>query len=335
MMKSLNQLANELKIQLEQCSRVRITTHKSPDGDALGSLIAFSYICSHFGKDFDMILDDDIPANLTFLPRSEKISRYNETDVQQLLENEQTDLVVFVDCGQRSRSGFVEQSLRPSQFIVNIDHHHMNPNYGDLNIISNISSTAELIFLLMEFLNIPISKECAEALFAGIMTDTGSFTFEKSDSGTFNVASKLVAAGAVPINIHQKINQSLPIEWFTLVRVMLEHIQVFFDGRLVVSYISLDDIQGAGGVDMINNMLPLMSSVETVEIYVLIKERSDHTISVSIRSKNDTDVSKIASHFGGGGHKRAAACRFDQVTMNEFREWFIPQLCELVQKELV
>ncbi|MGL5720821.1 MAG: DHH family phosphoesterase [Brevinema sp.] len=332
-MSSLSQLAQDLKKQLEQCSRVRITTHKSPDGDALGSLIAFSYICSYLKKDYDMVLDDDIPVNLTFLPRVKDIVRYDASDIQQTLGNEQTDLVVFLDCGQRSRAGFLEQSLLPTQFVINIDHHHMNPRFGNLNIVSDISSTSELIFELMNFLNIPISKECAEALFAGIMTDTGSFIFEKSSSNTFNVAAKLIDAGAVPINIHRKINQSLPLEWFSLVRLMLEHIQIFFDGRLIISYISLDDIQGAG-VDLINNMLPLMSSVETVEMYVLIKERNDQTISVSIRSKNSIDVSKIAAHFGGGGHKQAAACRFDHTEMSEFKKWFIPQLCELAQKEL-
>lgn len=331
--KSLEKPARILKTMLEGASRVRITTHKSPDGDALGSLTAFAGICTYLKKEYDLVLDDDPPSNLLFLPKISEICRYSPDDAQLSYNNELTDLIVYLDCGQLSRAGFIENSITKTQKIVNIDHHHKNPEFGCLNIVRDVSSTAEILAVLVDLMEIPYTKEIATSLYTGMMTDTGSFIFEKSSPNTYRIAARLLEQGISPSEIHQKVNLSLPKGWYTLVKKMIDNLKIFCDGKVVISSISLQDVQDAEGFDLVNHLLPLMSSVEGVEVYVLIKEKEDGTVSASLRSKKDVDVSEIAAVFGGGGHRRAAACRVENQSMADFLNYFIPKLLEILSSK--
>lgn len=244
-----------LKKILLSASRVRITTHQNPDGDAIGSLLAFSFICSYFNIEYDLIIHDYPPPNLHFLPRFKEIQLWNDSTMQKL-QNENTNVICFLDCGQIDRAGSVSQNILSHQRIINIDHHSTNPLFGDINIVQDISSTAELLAHIYHILNIPITKEIAENLYLGILTDTGCFQYDKVTSNTHILAAELINLGILPTKIFQYVYQSYPESWLTLLQISITHLEIYQD--IAITYITLEDIGNADGFDDTNVLLPIL-----------------------------------------------------------------------------
>ncbi|MGL4389168.1 MAG: DHH family phosphoesterase [Brevinema sp.] len=316
----LSQKVDELKILLKNSQHIRIITHRNPDGDALGSMLAFAYICESFQINYDMFILDEIPGNLLFLPGIDKIIQYETIkEDEELYLNEKTDLVVFVDCGQLNRSGILSDMLLPHQKIVNIDHHISNTYFGHLNYVADISSTCELLFHIIGELGLDISQDLAEILYIGILTDTGCFQYDKTTAITLEVVSKLLLVGVNPYKIYIHIYQSYPTSWLSLLKQGLNKIELYHNDSLAMIAFSQDDF--IDGFDEITVFLPIISATASIEVYVLLKEKEDQSISVSLRSKsNRIDVSKIAEVFGGGGHQKAAGCRTNIHLLHEFKE---------------
>ncbi|MGL4562764.1 MAG: DHH family phosphoesterase [Brevinema sp.] len=311
---------NELKTLLKKQHHIRIISHRNPDGDAIGSMLAFSYICTKFNISHDLFILDNIPQNLTFLPNIDKIKLYNPTnEYEEILLNEKTDMVVFLDCGQINRAGIFADIMTPNQKIINIDHHISNTDFGDINYIVDISSTCELLFHIIQELEIEISLDLAKVLYAGILTDTGCFQYDKTTHTTLEVVAKLLLIGVNPYEMFSNIYQSYPLSWLNLLKQGLNHIEFYHNNSLAMIPFSQEDF--IDDFDEITVLLPIIAATESIEVYVLIKEKEDKTISASLRSKSDRiDVSKIADVFGGGGHQKAAGCRTNNHTLHEFKE---------------
>lgn len=306
-----------LKKILLSASRVRITTHQNPDGDAIGSLLAFSFLCSYFNIEYDLIIHDYPPPNLHFLPRFKEIELWTDSTMQKL-QNENTNVICFLDCGQIDRAGSVSQDILSHQTIINIDHHLTNPLFGDINIVHDISSTSELLVHIYHILNIPITKEIAENLYLGILTDTGCFQYDKVTSNTHILAAELINCGILPTKIFQYVYQSYPESWLILLQISITHLEIYQD--IAITYITLEDIKNADGFDDTNVLLPIFATLKNIQVYAFLKEKENNIITASLRSKNNTNVAQIAELFGGGGHRQAAACRTSQYSLVEFKE---------------
>ena len=310
----------ELVQFLKKSQHVRILSHRNPDGDAIGSMIAFTIICDFFNISYDLYLTDVVPYNLRFLTENVTIQFFNPKDIDEL-QNEQTDTVIFLDCGQLNRVGDIGEFILDHQQIINIDHHMSNPLFGDFNYVMDMSSTCELVYWIIKELDIPIPYSIATALYVGLITDTGKFQYDKVTPSSHKMAAELLECGVQADKISQLIYQSNPISWIPLLEKGLSTLELHNDNSLAIMSFTLEDLsQEDDGFDDTHVLFPIMLATESIRICVILKEKNDGTVSASLRSKDDINVAKIAQVFGGGGHIRAAGCRTRQHSLLDFKK---------------
>ena len=291
--------------KIEESKSIIITSHVNPDGDAVGSGLSLFLALKNQYKDKDIrfILEDEIPDNMKFLEGSELIEKFSEE-----MENLSPDLFITVDSATFERIGKTA-SLRKNAFLVNIYHHHVsNPNFGDINIVKEASSTSEIIFfILRDMLNIPIDKKTAEAIYTGVITDTGNFKYESTTKETFYVGGELIDKGIDRTKISDAVYKNKSLGAMKALGKALTEMTIIPEKKLVYFTLKSDFIQKEnikkGETDgIVENLL----EYKDCDVSVFLREIENGKIKGSMRSKNMIDVNEIASIFGGGGHKRAA-----------------------------
>jgi bifunctional oligoribonuclease and PAP phosphatase NrnA len=302
-------LASELDRAVDELragDRFLLTTHEGPDGDALGSLLAMHHILRQLGKDSVMFLaakEFPLAIEYRFLPLEEVFHEPPADVVDRTL--------VFLDCGNIDRMP-VEFLSREGARLVNIDHHHDNTRFGTVNLVdTEASCTAEIVLEVAKRLGAEITPEIAQALYVGLITDTGKFMYENTRPASHLMAAELIAAGVDVNDIYQRLYERVPIEKWKLTARALDKIERFDEGRFAVTYISAADYAdtGAGEVHT-EGMIDFVRALEGVEVAAMIRDKTDGGNSarkVSLRSNDGSvDVSAIARAHGGGGHRRAA-----------------------------
>ncbi|MDK2819033.1 MAG: bifunctional oligoribonuclease/PAP phosphatase NrnA [Spirochaetota bacterium] len=318
-MSSINQLNTFLQI-LQNGHHIRIISHRNPDGDAIGSMLAFAHICEHYKLNYDIILIDPVPKNLLFIVENININYLNSTQIDEI-QNEQTDIIAFLDCGQSDRAGSLCDYILPHQKIINIDHHMSNPLFGDFNCVLDISSTCELLYNIIKKLNIPLTQKIATAIYVGILTDTGLFQYNKVTAQTHQVLAHLMEFDIDHFKIYQNIYQTHPISWIPLLKKGIENLELFDNNTIAIMSFSYHDISMAkDGFDDTHILFPIMLSTKSIRVCAILKEKEDNIISVSLRSKDQINVAEIAQVFDGGGHIRAAGCRSSKYSLQEFKK---------------
>ena len=286
--------------------RFLVTTHENPDGDALGSMLATRLALEQLGKDVQMVLvgDAPLPGEYAFMKLAGLLRRLPGDTEQRIL--------VAVDCANESRLGPDPEVLQLAPQVVDIDHHHDNTRFGDLNVIdATASSTGELLRDLFRELDVAITPEIAEALYIALVTDTGRFQYTNTTPKSLRLAADLVEAGADLHRIFQGVYESVQFAKLKLLARALERAQVYEGGRLVVSYLVRDDFHQVGAAEPYSEgIIDYLRAVEGADMAVLIREppRSGGPARrVSLRaSRDELDVSAIARKSGGGGHPQAA-----------------------------
>src|SRR5215210_2686682 len=286
--------------------RFLVTTHENPDGDALGSMLATRLALEQLGKDVQMVLvgDAPLPGEYAFMKLGGLLRRLPDDTEQRIL--------VAVDCANESRLGPDPEVLQLAPQVVDIDHHHDNTRFGDLNVIdATASSTGELLRDLFRELDVAITPEIAEALYIALVTDTGRFQYTNTTPKSLRLAADLVDAGADLHRIFQGVYESVQFAKLKLLARALERAQVYEGGRLVVSYLVRDDFHQVGAAEPYSEgIIDYLRAVEGADMAVLIREppRSGGPARrVSLRaSRDELDVSAIARKSGGGGHPQAA-----------------------------
>ena len=286
--------------------RFLVTTHENPDGDALGSMLAMKLALDQLGKDSSMLLvgDAPLPGEYSFMPL-EGLMRNVPDDASQRI-------LLTLDCANESRIGPDPEVLQLSPLVVNIDHHHDNSRFGDVNVIdATASSTGELLRDLFRELDIELTPAIAEALYIALVTDTGRFQYTNTTPKSLRLAAELVEAGADLHRIFQGVYESVQFAKLKLLARALERAQVYEGGRLVVSYLLRDDFQQVGAAEPYSEgIIDYLRAVEGADMAVLIREppRSGGPLHrVSLRASHDElDVSAIARKSDGGGHRQAA-----------------------------
>jgi len=293
-----------------QPRRALMLGHVHPDADVLGTLLALGLALGARGWTVTWGGPDPTPEFLSFLPGIERYSRLTRVDGP-------LDLVVLTDCPNPDRTeGLLGQARQAGALVVNIDHHHDNRRYGDVNWVDPTAAAAgEMVYELCLALDIPITPPIALNLFTAIHMDTGSFRYSNVTPETFRIAGALVAAGVEPAFVSNRLYERRPAQALRLLGETLARVQLSEDGR--VAWLALR----AGAVpesfveaeDLVN----YPRSVASVRVACLLRERGN-TVKVSLRGKGDIDVSRIAAKFGGGGHPNAAGCSvagpLDEVT---------------------
>ena len=291
---------------LRSHDRFLVTTHENPDGDALGSLLATTLALRQLGKDVYMYLAGHapLPGEYAFMALDELKRTVPEETEERLL--------LAVDCANESRLGPDPEILHQSRFTIDIDHHHDNTRFGDVNlIVPDASSTAEVLRDVFAELDVRLTPEIAEALYIAVVTDTGRFQYASTTPKTLRLAAELVEAGANVHRVFQGVYENVQFAKLKLLARALERAQVYEGGELVVSYLLRNDFSEVGAAEPYSEgIIDYLRAVEGAIVSVLIREppRSDGpTRRVSLRSSTDeVDVSAIARKSAGGGHRQAA-----------------------------
>jgi phosphoesterase RecJ-like protein len=303
----IEQVVEELRAR----ERFLLTAHEGPDGDALGSLLGMHHLLGQLGKDSVMFMaakEFPLPIEYRFLPLEEV---FHEPPADM---SDRT--VVFLDCGNIDRMP-VEFLSEGDNFRINIDHHHDNTRFGDVNLVETAaSSTAEIVYELAMALGAEITPEIASALYVGLITDTGKFMYENTNAHTHRIAAELIDAGVAVDDTYRRLYEHVPIEKLRLLSRALDGIQRFCGERLVVSYITTADYEASGGgEEMTEGIIDHLRSIEGAKVAALVRDRGDRgraARKVSLRSSGgEIDVSAMARVHGGGGHKRAAGFSTD------------------------
>jgi phosphoesterase RecJ-like protein len=278
-----------------------ITTHARPDGDGIGSSLGLYWLLQSLGKEAEIIFRDEIPVSYRELPGSDKIRTIGNTD-------KTYDAVFVIECSDALRPGI--EGLA-GQFIVNIDHHATCELFGDINWIdSTASAVGEMIYNLCKAIGGKISKEIADCVYMALVADTGSFHYSNTTERTFKVASELVRIGVKPHKISEAIYNSYPWSHVALMNKVLGTVKRDESGRVAVLRQDLKMVEETGAVEGDNNgFVNIPLTAKEVLAVVYMKEVRPDTYRVSLRSKGDINVAKVAEKFGGGGHKNAAGCR--------------------------
>jgi phosphoesterase RecJ-like protein len=293
--------------ELRSAQKFLLTTHENPDGDALGSLIGMHEILKQIGKDSSMFLAADefpLPYEYRHMPLGEVM---NEPPAD--LEDR---TVLFLDCGNIDRMP-VDFLQREGVHIVNVDHHHDNTRFGTVNLVDpGASCTAEIVWELSKELGAEITPAVGEALYIGLVTDTGKFMYTNTSPRSHRMAAELIEAGIDVHRIYRQLYEELPFARLLLLSRALNALQRLDGGVVTATCLTRADFEETGSVETdAEGIVDHLRAVEGTKVAVLVREllADDRTgiRKVSLRATDGTvDVSRIARGLGGGGHRQAA-----------------------------
>jgi phosphoesterase RecJ-like protein len=292
--------------------RFLIVTHENPDGDALGSLLATKLALDQLEKDSVMYLygDAPLPREYAFMPLAELRRAGPPKDTA-------GRVLLALDCANESRIGPDRRLLERAPLVVNIDHHHDNSRFGDLDlVVAEASATGEVLRDLFAELGVRLTPDLAEALYIALVTDTGRFQYANTTPRALRLAAELVEAGANVHRVFQGVYETVQFAKLKLLARALERAQIYDGGRLVVSYLLRSDFADIGAAEAYSEgIIDYLRAVEGADMAALIREppKSDGPARrVSLRASTDeVDVSAIARKSGGGGHRQAAGFSSD------------------------
>ncbi len=287
--------------------RFILTAHETPDADALGSECATYHALRQLGKDVRIINADATPRIFAFIDTAGVVEVLDDGyDSSQIAES----CLLILDSNDINNIGSIRDHVlaHVSEYFI-IDHHEEEDgSLAKTNYVrGDASSTCELLFDLFIELGVTITTEIALALYAGIVYDTGSFVYPKTTAHTFSIAWQLVEAGVTPNFVYTRMYESNTISSLLLQSLVLSTLKLHYDNQVAVQLMTREHLNISGapyeeGQTLIN--IPLKS--ESVRVSVFLKENEYGVLRCSLRSKGDIDVAKIATTYGGGGHKNAA-----------------------------
>ncbi len=300
-MSTLNEIARAIK----DSARFFLTSHVNPDGDAIGSLLAMNRLLLGLGREVTAFTTDPIPSNFRFLPSSDLVVHTLDA-----VKGKSFDLGIVMDSTDWERTGKDIPSELGAIKVVNIDHHVSNKCFGDINYIDPAASAVgEMLYDVIQAMKAPIDSEVATCLYTAIMTDTGSFTYSNTTARAFEISERLVRCGAQPAKIAEEINENYSVSRLELLRLSLSSLEFSEDRRIGSMTITQKMFNETHtGPDVIEGFIDYPRFVAGVKVAVLFRELPRGGYKVSFRSRDTLDVSRVAGHFGGGGHVNASGC---------------------------
>lgn len=324
--------------QLQKSHTILLASHSSPDGDAIGSLLAAGLALKAMGKDARMFNESPIPAVYRFLPWINAIQQTIDMDIHY-------DTAVILDCGVIHRVGTAAQHIRKMPMIINVDHHVTNTRFGHLQLIdTRACATAEIVYRLIEEMPVAMDSAMATAIYTGILTDTGSFRFSNTNRAAFAICSQMIEHGANPYEVAQNVFGHYSLGRIKLLNMALDSLELSDNGMLSIMTLTQCMLEETHTqTHDIDGFINYARNIEEVKVAALIHElrcdanahkgdRNDYH--VSLRSDGAVDVAHIAANYGGGGHASAAGFTVN-TTLAELKAQIIkisesiPRLCEV------
>ncbi|NOY88093.1 MAG: bifunctional oligoribonuclease/PAP phosphatase NrnA [FCB group bacterium] len=319
----------EINNILDNSQSVLVVSHIDPDGDALGTQLAFAAYLKYLNKNVYLIRDDIVPEKYKFLHGINNIPH-----ISTLPETISIDAAVILECPNIQRVGESHKYLNGDIQIINIDHHRDNELFGKVNWINiKASSVGEMVYEYFEDIDFKVDKYIAEQLYTAIMTDSGRFRFNTTSPRTMEIAGKLIAAGASPQKICDLLYYNFQLSTIRLIGKVLNTIEYHHKNRICFLTLTKEMLKNTNAHESESDGIVDYTLYNTgVKVGALLKEISIARTKVSLRSKDGINVSLIATHFGGGGHYNASGCIINQP-LEKAKEELLRKLNEVIDEQ--
>jgi bifunctional oligoribonuclease and PAP phosphatase NrnA len=292
---------NSIVSVLKEKTKFLLMTHKDPDVDGIGSMLALGMALSTTGKHVTLVTEKALPSPMNQMKGCENI--FQNIDIRETF-----DAAIVLDCGDLGRVGSPMESLEGCKAIINIDHHQARHLFGDFNLVDpKSSSTGELVYRVINKAGLPINDDVAENILAAIQADTGSFRYENTTAASLKISGEMMDYGASPHRIFLKMMNETSMGRLKLMEMAIGAVEFYYEGRLGMVMLSPEMFQKAGASkEDSEKFVDYLRYVSGVELAVVIREVGADSYSFSMRSSNKVNVAHLAALFGGGGHARAA-----------------------------
>jgi bifunctional oligoribonuclease and PAP phosphatase NrnA len=312
---------------LKTAKNIALISHISPDGDTLGSMLAFKELLDGFEavEKVDALINGKIPDIYRFLPGIESVKNIENKTLYQ-----KYDIAIAIDCGSPDRMGDALSIFRNAKTTVNIDHHISNNKFGDINLVNpTATAVGQIIYNLIEPLKGKLSKSIAINLYTAILTDSGGFKFDNVKPETLIVCSELIRNGADPSDIYKHCYETKPLPMVKLHAKAISNMNLADNERIAYTFVTRKLLEEVGASDEhTDGIAESLRQIDTVKIAIVLKETVKGKTKVSFRS-NGVNICEIARYFGGGGHEFAAGCTIDKRPEDSMNE-----LLPLIRKQL-
>ena len=293
-----NSILQQIRDDIRRRQRFLITSHARPDGDSIGSQLAMAYALDAVGKDVRIVNADAAPDHYLDFPGMERIEITRQVD-------DGADALIVMECSDLGRTGIAGLE---GNHIINIDHHAGNRMYGALNWFDeSAAACGEMVFDLIRALEVPLSFEIATHIYLAILTDTGAFHHSNITPRTFEICRQTVEAGVSPAAMARRVFDSNSFGKLKLIGALLDRMELLDEGRLAVLYLDDQMLKACGCThNDTEGLINLPLTAREIQAVIFFRGSSVGEVRVSMRSKYDVDVRRVANEYGGGGHKNAA-----------------------------
>ncbi len=309
----MNLMMNDVKEifnLINNSQNICIAGHKAPDGDCIGSVMALYGFLKPLDKKLTVCIDGIIPYNYKqFVDEDILLKEYN---------NEEYDLLFILDCSDKERLGKFKDVFNNVKTSVCIDHHKTNEKYADINIIDPLmSSTGELLYDILKLSGQNLTKEIATNIYIAILTDTGKFSYSNTSGETHKKTAELIEFGVDISQIDNIIYNSKPSNIVKAFIDTVSSIELFYDNKFAITCITKDILEKNNAqMGDIDGVVEFLREIKEVEVSCVLKEYESNNTKVSLRSKNNIDVSTVSVKYGGGGHAKAAGFEINDTIEN-------------------
>lgn len=314
----------EIKKYIEEAQTICLAAHVFPDGDAIGSMGAMYHFLKEIGKKVYMI-QSTTPKKFSFLPAMDMVT--NELQVDEY------DLLIYLDVSSDDRLDISKEDILKAKKKVVIDHHRNNTISCDAKLVDEASpANCEIIYNLIKYMNHSISSNIANYIYVGLLTDTGSFNYERTTSTTYKIAGEMIECGADFANICKRINDTFSETKMKLLADMITNMESYYDGKLRIGVVDRKMIDKFSATEEdLEGYVNYLRCIEGTIVSIFMRAIDDTTYKVSVRSEEPIDASNISEIFGGGGHKRAAGFFTDDLEGSKIK--LIKMLERLLKSE--
>lgn len=293
---------DDILVELKNAKTIVVLTHESPDGDAISSSLSVYHALQQYGKNVDVVIPEHA-KDFDFLPGADQILNNGK--------EEQYDLAISVDCTDLKRLAGGKEYFETAKKTVEIDHHSVNAMFADYNYVDPVSpSCCQVLIAMFEYYGVEITKEIANCILTGMITDTGGFQWGGVTPETFEFAAELIRKGAKIKEICRKALRNKTKAHCKLERLVYDRLEFYENDKIAISYITIEDNQNTGAkLGDEEGLTEMLRDIEGVEVAVLLKEKEGKNgYKASLRSHETINVSEICLLLGGGGHPGAAGC---------------------------
>lgn len=304
-----------------------VISHLHPDGDAIGSSLAVTHLLNNLNKTYTVVNEGECSERFSFLTGFEQI-----IDVSKHKLNRTFQTIIAVDVADFKRLGDVSHILAEETNVLNIDHHPTNTLFGNINLIrTDAASTTEILFdLIKTCFNEQLDKNVAEALYTGLLTDTGGYRYANTTQSVMEMGAYLLRYDIGPSKIAEYALETISASFLRLLKQSISTLSFAYDHKVAILSVSIQDMEEAEATkDDVDGLVSYPRNIEGVEVGVLLKEWEEGEVKVSLRSKQYVDVAAIAQRNGGGGHVKASGFTFIG-TLTEAREHILKELEKVI-----